>query len=691
MAGCDCQRDPALSEAAPERGGGRRRVVVGGISPVIDGGRVPLKRVVGDTLVVEADAFADGHDRIEVVVRWRHQDDQSWSWAPMAPLGNDRFQGTVPLDRIGRVRLEVAGAVDPLATWRAQMMVRLQAGAARPVDLAVGAALLEEQAAQMADAEPAGARSLRAAGTAVGELAPSLGVPASAGTIGQALEEIWGDHRVDTLGAGHFDPSRTTTVPAGEVWVDSTLAGASAWYELFPRSASPDPNRPGTLRDVRDRLGYVAGLGFDVLYLPPVHPIGTTNRKGRNGATQAGPDEPGSPWAIGGPAGGHTAVHPDLGTLADLVDLVGAARAAGLEVALDLAFQCSPDHPWVRTHPAWFRHLPDGSIAYAENPPKRYEDVLPLDFESPEWPALWEALAEVVRFWIAQGIRIFRVDNPHTKPMVFWEWLLASIRAEHPEVIFLAEAFTRPRVMEHLAKIGFSQSYTYFTWRTTKGEIEQYLAELTRAPLVEYFRPNFWPNTPDILPPGLQQGGRAAFAARLVLAATAAANYGIYGPAFELQEHQPREPGSEEYRDSEKYQIRHWDLEDPESLAGLVARINAIRRAHPALRQDRTLLLQRIDCEAIVAYAKTLPVGSSQAPSGDVVLCLVNLDPHHVQSGWTDLDLDALGLPADRPYQATDLLTGERYVWQGPRNFVSLDPAALPAHVLHLSAREGEP
>jgi starch synthase (maltosyl-transferring) len=427
----------------------------------------------------------------------------------------------------------------------------------------------------------------------------------------------------------------------------------------------------------------VAHLGFDVLYLPPIHPIGRSGRKGRDGSTKAGGDDPGSPWAIGAAEGGHRAVHPELGTLEDFRDLVVAAAARGIEVAIDLAFQASPDHPWVTEHPEWFRHLPDGSIRYAENPPKRYEDIFPLDFDTPDWQTLWTELLDVVRFWVRQGVKVFRVDNPHTKPFAFWEWMIRLIRADNPEVIFLSESFTRPRVMEQLAKVGFSQSYTYFTWRNTKWELESYLDELTRTDVADYFRPNFWPNTPDILTEELQKGGRAAFLSRLILAATLSSNYGIYGPTFELQEHVARESGSEEYLHSEKYEVRNWDLARPDSLAEFIARVNKIRRDHRALQFNDALHFHYVDNEQIMAYSKVRE-DPARATGRDVIVTIVSLDHDYVQSGWVELDLDALGVDPGRPYTMHDLLTGAQYEWQSRHNFVMLDPARVAAHLFSL-------
>jgi starch synthase (maltosyl-transferring) len=463
-----------------------------------------------------------------------------------------------------------------------------------------------------------------------------------------------------------------------ELIADRKRAGFSSWYELFPRSAAPDPKRHGSFRDVEARLPYVAEMGFDVLYFPPIQPIGRINRKGANNALKAGPEDVGSPWAIGAAEGGHKQVLAQLGTLEDFQRLLARARGFGIEIALDLAFQCAPDHPYVSAHPQWFKHRPDGSVQYAENPPKKYQDIYPFDFESVDWRTLWDELKSVIEFWIEQGVRIFRVDNPHTKPFVFWEWVINEIQRVTPEVIFLAEAFTRPKVMHRLAKLGFTQSYTYFTWRNTKRELTQYFTELALGPARQYFRPNVWPNTPDILHESLQSGVRAVFAARLVLAATLAANYGIYGPTYELMESTPREPGSEEYRDSEKYQLRHWALDRPDSLWSLIVRINRIRRDNAALQSDSSLRFCQVDNEQLIAYLK------SDDASGNIILTVVNLDPHNAQSGWIDLDLASLQLDAARPYQVHDLLSDQRYSWRGGRNYVMLDPQRMPAHVFRL-------
>jgi starch synthase (maltosyl-transferring) len=420
-------------------------------------------------------------------------------------------------------------------------------------------------------------------------------------------------------------------------------------------------------------------MGFDTLYLPPIHPIGAAHRKGKNNSPLAREDDPGSPWAIGSPQGGHTAVHPELGSLDDFRSLVDKCAEHGIDIALDLAFQCSPDHPYVKEHPEWFQWLPDGTIQYAENPPKKYEDIYPLYFETEKWSELWEALKGVVVFWIAQGVRIFRVDNPHTKPFAFWEWLIREIKRDWPDVIFLSEAFTRPKVMLRLAKLGFTHSYTYFAWRNTKRELTEYFTELQQTEVREYFRPHLWPNTPDILTECLQTGGKPAFMTRLVLAATLGANYGIYGPPFEYCERQARESGSEEYLNSEKYEIRYWDVATKESLSGFVGLVNRIRRENPALQRDGNLHFHPIDNELLIAYSK------SNEDRSNVILCVVNLDPHRPQSGWVELSSEELGLDPDESFHVQDLLSGSRYVWNGRRNYAELNPEGLPAHIFQVA------
>ncbi|MEP7158889.1 MAG: alpha-1,4-glucan--maltose-1-phosphate maltosyltransferase [Chloroflexota bacterium] len=605
---------------------GRQRVVIENVTPRVDDGRFPVKRIVGDTLVVEADIFADGHDELDAGLRVQPPMDANGVpgqiHQPMQSLGNDRWRSMIFLETPGRYSFTVQGAIDHYATWQHDLEKRIAAGQDVTVDRLIGEQILAGRELDMSDP--------------------------------------W------------------TYSQTFEVDVDPKLAQFSAWYELFPRSSSPDPKRHGTFKDVIARLDYVSDLGFDVLYMPPIHPIGRQFRKGANNTPSTSPDDPGVPWAIGAIEGGHTAVHPDLGTIEDFDQLVAKANKRGIEIALDIAFQASPDHPWVTEHPTWFRARPDGTIQYAENPPKKYQDIYPFDFESEDWEGLWQALGDAFRFWIGHGVTVFRVDNPHTKPLPFWEWCITDIKRDHPEVLFLAEAFTRPKVMYRLAKAGFSQSYTYFTWRNNAAEMREYLEELTSDPVQQFFRPNFWPNTPDILHADLQEGGVAAFVARFVMAATLSSNYGIYGPAFELMEHTPREPGTEEYLDSEKYEQRTWDLDTAGSLAPIIRTVNTARRAHPALQTMATLRFHDTDNPDLLAYSK------QSADGADTILCIINFDYHAAQSGTLDLDLAALGVADDAPFAAHDLLDGETYLWRGPRPWIELDPSVRAAHIFEL-------
>ncbi len=665
---------PARTDAAnplPEEG--RRRIVLESLTPRIDGGRFPIKRTVGETVDVEVDAFTDGHDVVVCDLLHgpaRHTD--RLQRREMEPLGNDRWHGAFPVEAREPHVYTVEAWIDRFRSWRREFEKRVLADQDVAAELVVGARLVSEAARRATRA--AAAEDAARLGEWARELArPSDPEASSALALGAALLEAMARHPDRSLARRHPELLR--------VEVDRPRARFSAWYEFFPRSCTDDPSRHGTLGDCESRLEHVAAMGFDVLYLPPIHPIGRTHRKGRNNTGEAGPDDVGSPWAIGSDEGGHKAVHPRLGTLVDFRRLLAKAEAVGLEVALDIALQCSPDHPYVKEHPEWFQKRPDGSIRYAENPPKKYEDIYPFDFETDAWPALWRELRSIFDFWIDQGVRIFRVDNPHTKPFAFWEWCLGGIRRDHPDVLFLSEAFTRPKVMYRLAKIGFTQSYTYFTWRNTRYGLERYFHELTQTDVAEFFRPNLWPNTPDILSEVLQTGGRPAFQLRAVLAATLGANWGIYGPAFELGENAPREVGGEEYLDSEKYQIRARSPSADAGLAPLLGRLNRIRRENPALQQDRTLRFHGTDNDQMVCYSKRSADGTN------TILVVANLDPHHVQSGWIDLDLAALGLHGDTRFQVHDLVGDGRYLWQGARNFVRLDPAALPAQVFRLRHR----
>ncbi len=654
-------------EGAADRDG-RARVVIEGVDPEVDGGAFPAKAVVGDPFVVACDAFVDGHDAIRVMLLHRTSRQRRWREVEMEPLPNDRWQASFVPGEPGRCLYSLEAWVDRWGTWRKDLVKRVEAGQDVATDLEIGAGMVRERA------EAAGGRDgdrLRAAAEHL-EAVASGELP-----LEDLLSEVAGE--VDALMEEH-DPRRFATryLRELEVVVDRERAAFSAWYEFFPRSTGPGGEH-GTFDSARAFLPYVAEMGFDVVYLPPIHPVGTTKRKGRNNRVEAEPGDVGSPWAIGGEAGGHTAIEPALGTVEDFRRFREEAEARGMEVALDVAFQCSPDHPWVEEHPEWFRHRPDGSIQYAENPPKKYEDIYPLNFESDDWRGLWQALRDVFLYWAGQGVRIFRVDNPHTKALPFWAWCIPEVKEKYPDALFLAEAFTRPKLMYRLAKLGFSQSYTYFAWRNQRWDLTEYMTELTTGPARHFFRPSFWPNTPDILTETLQGGGRPAFMMRLVLAATLAASYGVYGPAFELLEHVPRTPGSEEYLDSEKYQLRAWDLERPDSLRPFMARLNRIRRRNPALHRNERLVFHPTDNEQLLCYSKVSPDGDN------VVLVVVNLDPHHRQSGWTALDLEALGCSPGESFRVHDLLGDARYLWHGPRNYVELDPHVVPAHVFQVS------
>jgi starch synthase (maltosyl-transferring) len=655
-----------MTGAHPPRSA-RRRVVVESVAPEIDGGAHPVKRILGDRVAVSCDLVCDGHDQVAGALLHRGPGESTWSSVPLDRLAGDRFGAALDVSALGVWAFAVMAWVDAYATWRVAVRRKLDAGQDVGVDLAAGALLLRAAAARcVKDAVTAGALT---------EAAAMLG----AHQVPQAERFARATTPALALAASRYaDMTDATTSDERHIAVDPPRARFSAWYEMFPRSAGA-AGRHGTLRDCMARLPYVAEMGFDVLYLPPVHPIGRSFRKGRNNSASAGPHDVGSPWAIGSPEGGHKSVHPELGTVDDLRALVREARAAGIEVAIDIALQASPDHPYVREHPEWFLHRADGSIQSAENPPKKYEDVYPFDFECDAWESLWAELTSIFLFWCEQGLRVFRVDNPHTKPLAFWQFCLAEVKAAYPDVIFLAEAFTRPTLMYALAKRGFSQSYTYFTWRQSKPEFTAYMTELTRPPIVEFFRPNFWPNTPDILPEHLQYGGRAAFVQRLVLAATLSSNFGIYGPPFELMEHEAR-AGAEEYADNEKYEIRVWDLDGRDSLRDVIALLNRIRRAHRAL-QDNRITFHPTDSDAILAFSKRSEDGAS------VVLVAVNLDARHTRSATLDLDLDALGLNADEAFQVHDVLADARFRWQGRRAYVEVDPSVLPAAIFAVQRR----
>lgn len=639
-----------------------RRVIIESLSPEVDGGRFPAKRVVGEEVVVEADIYADGHDRLEAVLKYRKEGEKSWRQVPMEALVNDRWRGRFSVDQLGFFEFTVEAWLDHFETWREDLRKKVAARQDVSVDLLIGAEWID-----------------RAVSEAKGFLKESLENFSKSLKSTRALKariDLALDPELHDI-MKKFPEKKTATLydKVLRVEVDREKARFSAWYEMFPRSAGPDPKKHGTFQDCAALLPYISQMGFDVLYFPPVHPIGKTNRKGKNNSPNCRPEEPGSPWAIGGVEGGHKAMHPALGTFEDFKKLIAIAREHGLEMALDLAYQSSPDHPYVKEHPGFFRWRPDQTLQYAENPPKKYEDIYPFYFESTQWKELWEELKSIVEFWIRQGILIFRVDNPHTKPFHFWEYLIRDIKKKYPEVIFLSEAFTRPKVMVQLAKLGFSQSYTYFAWRNNKWELTQYLTELTQGPVREFFRPNFWPNTPDILTEFLQTGGRPAFMIRFILAATLSASYGIYGPAYELLENRPRQSGSEEYLDSEKYEIKKWDLNRSDSLKDLIARVNRIRKENPALQSNQRLIFHPVNNDQLICYSKQSKDGKN------TLVVAVNLDPFNVHEGTVDLRLDALGIDAGQPFQVHDLLSDEHYQWTGPANFLKINPHVVPAHI----------
>jgi starch synthase (maltosyl-transferring) len=665
---------------------GRRRIVIEEVQPQLDAGRYPAKRTIGDLVTVTAAIFGDGHDHLSARLLYRHASETNWRIASFSPLPNDLWTASFVVGKLGPWRFTIEAWVDHFDTWMHDLKKRLDAQPDPkeptqqvapqdiPLALRIGAAHLEAAAARAIGND---ARELKTTAMELLDLA-------------NANHPFYSPVDLDDIAliAAKYPDLRFATKYPVEIplWVDRERALFSSWYEIFPRSCSAVPEKHGTFHDLAARLPEIAAMGFDVLYMPPIHPIGTAFRKGKNNAVAAAPGDIGSPWAIGAKEGGHTALLAELGTFDDFSALVKTAQANGMELALDIAFQCSPDHPWVTEHPEWFIQRPDGSIQYAENPPKKYQDIYPLNFESSDWQGLWDALCGVFQFWVERGVRIFRVDNPHTKALPFWEWCIAEIQRTTPEVIFLAEAFTRPHVMYSLAKGGFTQGYTYFTWRNTKADLQSYFEELVSPPVIEFFRPNVWPNTPDILHEQLQEpdpiARRAVFLQRVILAATLSANYGIYGPAYELCEWRPAKPapgktGSEEYLDSEKYQLRHWDRRAPISIAPEITLLNRIRRENPALQRNESLRFHACANPNLLCYSKTTPDFSN------TILVVVNLDNHSVQTGTLDLNMAALGLPWQGEFEVEDLLTDARFQWRDQWNYVALRPE-VPAHILRI-------
>jgi starch synthase (maltosyl-transferring) len=636
-------------------------VVIENLQPLIDGGRYPIKRIIGEDLVVEADIFKDGHDVVAAILKWRVLGKRAWRETPMNFVDNDRWRGICTLYDEDIHEYTVEAWTDAFRSWQAEFAKKFEAGISDLRSEALEGAALVEAAARRARDRADRKRLL--------EFSQQISTGANS-----EIRAIAQSGELAVLMATYPDRAAATQYdPPLRVVVDRPVALIAAWYEFFPRSAEGRGDRGSTFRDCLPRVDDARAMGFDVIYFPPIHPIGHTNRKGRNNSTTYEPGEPGVPWAIGSEAGGHKAVEPSLGTLEDFDWLEKEVRKRGMEIALDFAINCSPDHPYVKEHPDWFYKRPDGTIKYAENPPKKYEDIYPLNFHCENWRELWAELKSVVLFWADRGVRIFRVDNPHTKPVAFWEYLINGVREKYPDTIFLSEAFTRPKMMKALAKAGFNQSYTYFTWRNSKRELIEYFTELTQTEMNEYFRPNLWTNTPDILPFVLQEGGRPAFMIRVALAATLSPLYGIYS-GYELCENEPL-PGREEYLDSEKYQFKERDWNAPGNIKDWIARLNRIRKENRALQFYTNLRFHDADNDAILFYSKMT------AARDNIILVVVNLDPHRKQNSFVYVPIESFGQMESDVYQVEDLLSGATYTWRGRRNYVELDPDIQPAHV----------
>lgn len=641
---------------------GRRRVIITKVSPQVERGHFPAKTVVGEETIISADIFSDGHDVVTAAVLVKHEKERQWKEVSMKHLGNDRWQAKWYPEKLGLYQFKVQGWIDHFATWQRGLEKKIMANQDVHVDLLIGAEMIKERAQEAA-------ASVQDQLYEWGEMLQK--------SADNGMDMTLALSKKLANAVAQSTKSLVTVYPqVFSIIAERKKALFSTWYELFPRSTSSEPGRHGTFKDVERLLPRIARMGFDTLYFPPIHPIGEVKRKGKNNALVANSDDPGSPWAIGSKDGGHKSIHPQLGTLKDFRRLVNKAKAHGIDIALDIAFQCAPDHPYVKEHPEWFIWRPDGTVQYAENPPKKYEDILPLNFECEDWKNLWAELKSIIDYWIDQGIEIFRVDNPHTKAFPFWEWVIGEIKKSHPETIFLAEAFTRPRLMERLAKGGFTQSYTYFTWRNTKQELEAYMHELTRTNLKHYFRPNFWVNTPDILPPILTHGGENAHIQRLILAATMSSNYGVYGPVYEFVINKPHE-AKEEYADNEKYEIKHWDWDKYSRVKEIIARINKIRRENRALQATANIVFVPTSNDQIICY------GKADVERENIIITVVNLDPYHTQGAHVNLPLEKLGIE-ERPYRLQDMLSGSKYTWHEEWNYVELNPYMMPAHVFKI-------
>ncbi len=641
---------------------GRTRVVIENVEPEINHGQFAIKATPGDTIHVEADIFGDGHDHVAARLLYKHKDDSEWSEGWMTLIVNDRYEGTFTVEKPGPYVYTLEGWVDHMDTWQHDTELKIRDGQRVPLELQIGAQFLERMLQRAKEEDRA-------------KIEEAAGLMRDPNRHDEACQLAMSQLVTEWI---NRYPERTYTTRYLELplFVDRPKAGFSAWYSMFPRSASPTPGEHGTFKDQIALLPRIADLGFDVLYIPPIHPIGHQFRKGKNNVVTAEPDEPGVPYAIGSDLGGHDAINPDLGTLDDFKTLVGAAHAFGIEVAMDLAIQCSPDHPWVKDHPEWFKIRPDGSIQYAENPPKKYQDIYPINFESENWQGLWLEMRRILLLWAEWGVRLIRVDNPHTKAFGFWEWVIAEVRGQYPDMIFLSEAFTRPKVMMQLAKVGFSQSYTYYSWRTKKWEIEAYLNELTQTDMKYYFRPNFWPNTHDINPYMLQGGHEASFLIRYFMAATMSSNYGIFGPSYEFMVHDAY-PGKEEYLNSEKYEIKHWNWRHETKLTYLIRIVNRLRKENSALQQTNNLQFCPIENEYLTAYLKV-------HPNGNRILCVVNLDGYNTQIGWVKVPAELIGKRVGEPYRVHDLISNTTYTWKDEWNYIEINPNNLPFHLFRI-------
>ncbi len=645
---------------------GQQRVIIEQIKPQINCGEFPIKRVINEKVIVEATIFCDGHDVLSAEVLYKYDNEKQWSTSVMEYVVNDRWRGGFIVSQSGTYQYTVNAWIDHFKTWHTDILKKIEVQADYSIDLLIGAELIQQSLDTYKDITVKDETFLK---EIIAEFQLKDGITEN------KIKAIRSNDLFNTMKNYPVKQLITRVEKELEVMVERQRANFSTWYEVFPRSLNPDGVSHGTFKDCANFLPYIAEMGFDVLYLPPVHPIGVTKRKGKNNSVTAEKGDPGSPWAIGGKEGGHKSINPSLGTMDDFKELIRKASESGIEIALDMAFQCSPDHPYIKEHPEWFKIRPDGTLQYAENPPKKYEDIYPLNFETDDWNNLWEELKSIFLFWIEQGIKIFRVDNPHTKSFRFWEWVIRELKNKEPDLIFLAEAFTRPSLMYNLAKRGFTQSYTYFTWRNTKYDLTAYCKELVSTEAKEFFRPNFWPNTPDILPEFLQFTNRAGYIQRIILAATLSSNYGIYGPAFELMENVPTSPGKEEYLNSEKYEIKNWDINNPGNLNKIIKRVNKIRKENTALQNTHSLKFHEIDNEALVCFSKT------SDDLSNIILVVVSLDEHYTHSGWLKFPIEEFEMDKNVPFQVHDLLSDAYFLWNGERNYIEVNPGIMPAHI----------